>query len=145
MTLPSAEAMVHISHLDYIDGLEAPDGTYVMTQEDSGNNYRERMFISCCLEHNNDGNEFTYYFVAMSGGSSNTRATLQMAVPFGTWDYAGLVSTIFLALSPRDSACAFLSQFPGSNRRSLDRQVAISDKVVLVTVIANGSSTPLLT
>ena len=30
------------------------------------------MFITSVLEHEDDGEEITYYFVAMSGGTNNT-------------------------------------------------------------------------
>jgi hypothetical protein len=61
-----------------VDGLEvfqAADGNlYLMIQEDSGNNYGDRVFITSPLEHEADGKDLTYYFVAMSGGKANSRA-----------------------------------------------------------------------
>lgn len=59
------------STFEDIDGLEvvaAAEGLFVVLQEDSGNDLGERMFISSVLEHEDDGEELTYYFMAMSGG-----------------------------------------------------------------------------
>lgn len=48
--------------------LAAEEGLFVIIQEDSGNDLGERMFISSVLEHEDDGEELTYYFMGMSGG-----------------------------------------------------------------------------
>merc|ERR1712113_838871 len=64
------------STFEDIDGLEiiaAAEGLYAVIQEDSGNDLGERMFISSALEHEMDGQEITYNFMAMSGGKYNTR------------------------------------------------------------------------
>mmetsp|Transcript_8874 Transcript_8874/g.13445 ORF Transcript_8874/g.13445 Transcript_8874/m.13445 type:complete len:830 (+) Transcript_8874:287-2776(+) len=65
-----------------IDGLEwiaASDGTYLIIQEDSGNDYGERMFITKV----DPAVTPTFYFVAMSGGNRNTRMLAGVGVPAG--------------------------------------------------------------
>ena len=67
-----------------IDGLEvisAAEGLYAVIQEDSGNDLGERIFITSTLEHENDGKELTYHFMAMSGGKYNTRVSELVGVP----------------------------------------------------------------
>jgi len=72
------------STFEDIDGFEivsAKEGLFAVIQEDSGNDLGERMFISSALEHEVDGQEPTYYFMAQSGGQYNTRMTGLVGVP----------------------------------------------------------------
>ena len=55
---------------------------YVVIQEDSGNDFGERTFISKV----EIGTPMTYYFIAMSGGDESTRA-MNNCVPAGTCTY----------------------------------------------------------
>jgi len=74
------------STFEDIDGFEviaAPDGLYAILQEDSGNELGERMFITK-LEHEADGEELEYFFVAQSGGAFNTRMSEGVGIPAGT-------------------------------------------------------------
>ena len=67
-----------------IDGLEviaAEEGLFVIIQEDSGNDLGERMFISSVFEHEDDGKELTYYFMAMSGGEWLVPSVLIVLAP----------------------------------------------------------------
>jgi len=69
-----------------VDGLEvvaALDGLYAILQEDSGNGLGERMFITK-LEHEADGVELDYKFIAQSGGKYNSRMNQQVGIPAGT-------------------------------------------------------------
>merc|ERR1712038_1322021 len=88
------------STFEDIDGLEiisASDGLYAVIQEDSGNDLGERMFISSALEHEKDGNEISYHFMAMSGGKYNTRMAAGVAVPAtssgggGSHEFSGVI------------------------------------------------------
>jgi len=83
-----------------IDGLEviaAQEGLFAIIQEDSGNDLGERMFISSVLEHEADGNELTYYFMAMSGGKFNTRMSEMIGIPAmsssasGSHEFSGVI------------------------------------------------------
>jgi hypothetical protein len=69
-----------------IDGLElisSAEGLYAIIQEDSGNELGERMFITK-LEHDDDGAELEYMFIAQSGGKYNTRMGNGVGIPAGT-------------------------------------------------------------
>jgi hypothetical protein len=69
-----------------IDGLElinSAEGLYAIIQEDSGNELGERMFITK-LEHDDDGAELEYMFMAQSGGKYNTRMSNGVGIPAGT-------------------------------------------------------------
>lgn len=80
------------STFEDIDGLEvisASDGLYAVIQEDSGNEIGERMFISSALEHEKDGEELTYYFMAQSGGKYNTRMAGLVGIPATSNDGGG--------------------------------------------------------
>ncbi|CAJ1928809.1 unnamed protein product [Cylindrotheca closterium] len=75
------------STFEDVDGLEiiaAKEGLYAVIQEDSGNDLGERMFISSLLEHNLDGHELGYHFMAMSGGKYNTRMAEGVGIPAGS-------------------------------------------------------------
>ena len=75
-----------------IDGLEvisAAEGLYAVIQEDSGNEIGERMFITSTLEHEMDGKELTYYFMAQSGGKYNTRMNELVGIPATSNDGGG--------------------------------------------------------
>ena len=80
------------STFEDIDGLEvvaAAEGLHVVIQEDSGNEIGERMFISSVLEHEADGEELTYYFMAQSGGKYNTRMAEHVGIPAASNDGGG--------------------------------------------------------
>lgn len=80
------------STFEDIDGLEvisASDGLYAIIQEDSGNEIGERMFISSALEHEKDGEELMYYFMAQSGGKYNTRMSELVGIPATSNDGGG--------------------------------------------------------
>jgi len=88
------------STFEDIDGLEiiaASDGLYAVLQEDSGNDLGERMFISSALEHEKDGNEINYHFMAMSGGQYNTRMAAGVGIPAtssgggGSHEFSGVI------------------------------------------------------
>ena len=74
-----------------IDGFEeiiGKDGKrYAIIQEDSGNRYGERQFIT---ELHHDG-PLDYYFVAQSGGNLNSRMAAGVGIPSGTFDFAMFV------------------------------------------------------
>jgi len=63
--------------------IAAKEGLYAIIQEDSGNVLGERMFITK-LEHEADGKELEYHFIAQSGGSHNTRMKMGVGIPART-------------------------------------------------------------
>ena len=71
---------------------DSPNG-YLVLQEDSGNYFGERTFITKI----EIGSPMTYYFIAMSGGDDNTRMKSGVAVPAGsagtpnTHEFSGVI------------------------------------------------------
>lgn len=125
-----------------IDGFEVFEGQdgklYCMFQEDSGSDYGERMFITGPLEHDADGVELTYYFVAMSGGSHNTRMMAGVGIPAGTnchsggHEFSGLFDISgFLVKDDSGDFVLSASDF-GDKKRMADAMVHINDKIILV-------------
>lgn len=137
-----------------IDGLEVLEGSegklYVIIQEDSGNDYGERMFLAP-LEHIRDGIPLTYYFLAMSGGSENTRMKAGVSVPAGTWSRATSheFSGVFdlTGLLHRDEASGLFTVSAtdtGVAKRAADRMVDINDKLIMVNLQAHSQNSGLL-
>merc|ERR1712050_426924 len=131
-----------------IDGLEVFQGQdgqlYVMIQEDSGNDYGERMFISGPLEHEADGHDLTYYFVAMSGGTSNTRMTSGVGIPAGTncrastHEFSGLFDLSGFLVKDEDGEFVVSASDNGEMKRLADAMVDINDKIILVGLQAHN-------
>lgn len=75
-----------IDGFEWIAASDNADG-YVIIQEDGGNDFGERTFIS---KVETDGSLQQYYFIAMSGGDDNTRNKARVGIPVGTnvgyWD-----------------------------------------------------------
>lgn len=123
-----------------IDGLEAIwDGTdlRVIIQEDSGSYYGERMLISSPLEHEDDGMELTYYFVAQSGGKFNTRMTEGVGVPPGVsqgvsaHEFSGVFDMSGL-LAKSEGSFILSASGDGEDKRNADATVGINDKLILL-------------
>ena len=126
-----------------IDGLEVVEShgkLYVILQEDSGSKLGDRMFISSPLEHDADGKDLTYYFVAMSGGEFSTRGMAGVGIPEGVVCHDGEryvadaheFSGVFdlSGLLRKDSSGNFIVKAAddGSAKRANDAQVSINDK-----------------
>jgi hypothetical protein len=122
--------------IDGLEVLEASDGNlYAIIQEDSGNDYGERMFITSPLKH--DGNHLTYYFIAMSGGDANTRMLAGVGIPAGVntgaqaHEFSGIAD--LSGLLAHDGGNFHLDvDDTGYNKRIADRGVAINDKLILL-------------
>lgn len=131
-----------------IDGFEVfADGEklHAMMQEDSGNNYGERMFITSALEHETDGKGLTYYFVAMSGGANNTRMKAGVGIPAGTncgpaaHEFSGLFDMSGLLRKRRDGKTFSLRKGDtGKEKRMWDRVTSINRKKILVGLQAHN-------
>lgn len=96
--------------------------------------------ITSALEHDADGVDLTYYFIAMSGGEQNSRMAAGVGVPKGVTCHDGekFISTshefsgVFDAsgLVRKDMIGNFMlsASDPGSVKRANDRAVSINDK-----------------
>jgi hypothetical protein len=129
-----------------IDGFEVLEGTdgqlYAVVQEDSGNKYGERMFLTR-LEHVRDREELTYYFVAMSGGGENTRFKNGVGIPKGSWsvatghEFSGVFDMSAFFVKNDDGSFKVAASDTGVAKREADRMVDINNKHVMVNVQAH--------
>lgn len=127
-----------------IDGFEVleDNGTlYAIIQEDSGNDYGERMFITSPLKHN--GSDLKYYFIAMSGGSDNTRMMAGVGIPAGvsggasSHEFSGIADMSGL-LKKKGNRWAVSAYDAGHAKRAADRSVSINDKVIVLGLQAHN-------
>jgi hypothetical protein len=128
-----------------IDGLEvimSKDGLYAIIQEDSGNDFGERMFITK-LEHNADKKDLTYYFMAMSGGNLNTRMLEGVGIPAGTsgeangHEFSG-VSDLSPLLAKEDGCWVLDADDAGYHKNAAAAEIDINDKYILLGLQAHN-------
>eukprot|EP00971_Amphidinium_carterae_P350418 6491534-Amphidinium_carterae.2 len=133
-----------------VDGMEAfavGDKTYIMIQEDSGNDYGERMFITeVSFDRGTSTANKVFKFVAQSGGSSNTRMNTpcSVGVPEATWggsgshEFSGLTDISGL-LRKEGGSFALQASDTGYEKRQQDKLVTdVNDKVILVGLQAHN-------
>ena len=136
-----------IQTFEDIDGLEwiAAAGTtdgYIIIQEDGGNFYGERTFIT---RVRTDGVPLTYYFIAQSGGKLNTRMVARVGVPAGTNDgywasaaheFSGLID--LSGMLARDASGNWIATAGvGATRRMAERMVPINNKTIVMGMQAH--------
>lgn len=149
------------STFEDIDGLEliaASDGLYAVIQEDSGSELGERMFISSALEHEKDGKELTYHFMAMSGGKYNTRMAELVGVPAtsndgggshefsGVIDLSGMLATeggrmrkMKSGKGPKSPKNKYMIKaHDGAAKREAELKVPINDKLIALGLQAHN-------
>jgi len=143
-----------------IDGFEviaAKDGLYAIIQEDSGNDLGERMFITK-LEHDNDGKELSYNFLAQSGGKFNSRIAGGVGVPAGTnaggnshefsgvIDFSGMLTKAESDGERRLGGHEYaICEGNAAGKRAEELKVDINDKLLAVNVQAHNLETGLIT
>lgn len=123
-----------------IDGLYwvAAAGTnegYVVIQEDGGNYYGERTFLS---KVRTDGVPMTYYFIAQSGGRYNTRMKANVGVPAktndGNWassahEFSGAID--LSGMLAKDASGNFIATAGvGATKRAVERTIPINNKTI---------------
>lgn len=102
------------------------------------------MFITSALEHEDDGEEITYYFVAMSGGYANTRMAAGVGIPAGvnvagsSHEFSGIADMSGLVAKDEDGKWMLRADDDGSVGREADRSVAINDKLILIGLQAHN-------
>ena len=152
------------STFEDIDGLElimASDGLYAVIQEDSGSELGERMFISSALEHEKDGKELTYHFMAMSGGKYNTRTAELVGVPAtsndggGSHEFSGVIDlsgmlateggrrrTLKSGKGPKNPKSPknkyMIKAHDGAAKREAELKVPINDKLIALGLQAHN-------
>ena len=127
-----------------IDGLEwfaaaGSDLGYILIQEDSGNDYGERMFITPVSLTE----PLTYYLVAISGGPLNTRMLAGVGIPAGTnskadsHEFSGTMDMSgILAKNPDGSFVC--SAGDGYCKRQQEALVPINDKIIGIGLQAHN-------
>lgn len=128
-----------------IDGLELVEDygkLYAVIQEDSGNKYGERMFVTNALQHN--GTPVEYYFVALSGGSSNSRMKAGVGVPAGTsggagsHEFSGVADMSGLLKKSGMWSWAVGADDAGYSVRAANRATPINEKTILLGLQAHN-------
>lgn len=132
-----------------VDGFEVMEDNgklYAIIQEDSGNKLGERAMISSALEHEADGEDLTYYFVAMSGGDDNSRMVAGVGIPkgvachdgesyvSGAHEFSGAFDTSGLIRKDESGSFVMKATDTGLVKRQQDRLVSINDKNILMTL-----------
>jgi hypothetical protein len=122
-----------------IDGIEwiAAAGTtdgYIVIQEDGGNYFGERTFITKVSMTG----PLTYYFIAQSGGRMNTRMLANVGVPArtndGLWassahEFSGVID--LSGMLQRDASGNFVaSAGVGATKRMAERMIPINNKTI---------------
>jgi len=128
-----------------IDGLEwlATPGSingYIVIQEDGGNLYGERSFIT---RVRTDGVPLTYYFIAMAGGAKNTRMLARVGVPALTNNYltahefSGVID--LSGVLARDASGNWIATAGvGATKRMAERLVPINNKTIALGLQSHG-------
>ena len=83
----SSKTHTTFEDIDGFETIQASEGVYAVIQEDGGNVYGERMFITKL--HKDTTKPLEYKFIAMSGGNLNTRMMAGVGVPAGVNVAAG--------------------------------------------------------
>jgi hypothetical protein len=129
-----------------VDGLEAVeyDGQlYIILQEDSGNQYGERVFLAP-IEHEDDGEELTYYLLAISGGALNTRNVAGVSIPAGTFarasahEFSGVVDMSGFFVKDDSGAYVLSANGTGYDKRRADAMVPINEKNIVLHLQAHS-------
>jgi hypothetical protein len=134
-----------------IDGLEVveDDGKlYAVLQEDSGSKLGERVMISSALEHDADGLDLKYYFIAMSGGEENSRMVAGVGVPkgvachdgekfvSGAHEFSGVFDASGLLRKDDTGNFVLKASDTGEEKRANDRLVPINEKNIIMSLQA---------
>lgn len=134
-----AEGKATFEDIDGIEWVAAAGGKdYLIIQEDSGNDFGERMFIS---EISEGSAPMEYKFLAMSGGSANSRSGV--GIPRGTsggggsHEFSGAVD--LSGLIAKDETGSFIvSPGDGQARRRADAEVPINEKTIALGLQAHN-------
>lgn len=114
-----------------VDGLEwiaaADGGDYLVIQEDGGNKFGERTFIAQIPP---SGVKPVYKFIAMAGGTLNTRMLAKNAIPAGS--FSRLTASEFSGVVDLSGMLLATTALGGQAKRAADASVAIEDKYIAV-------------
>jgi len=133
---------VTFEDIDGIEALSSPTGTHLIIQEDGGNHFGERMFIT---KARTDGTPMSFNFIAQSGGKRNTRMLAGVGIPAGTasdansHEFSGIFDLSGLLFKSGTSFYVSASD-TGYKKRLADALVPINDKLIAIGLQAHSMS-----
>lgn len=110
-----------------------------MIHEDGGNDFGERKFLAKL------GAPMKYYFVAMSGGSENSRQKANVSAVEAVFrnpashEFSGATDISGLLAKNGDGSFKLSPGDVTGMKRTIDAQVAINDKNIIVTLQAHSN------
>jgi len=125
-----------------IDGMEwiaASDGDYLVIHEDSGNDFGERKFLARIAT------PMEYYFVAMSGGTKNSRQLAGVSAVEGVMkdpaghEFSGATDLSALLLKDDGGAFRLSADDAAGAIRTLATEVPINEKSIVVSLQAHSN------
>lgn len=137
---------VTFEDIDGFEVLEDNGKLYAVLQEDSGSKLGERAFISSELEHEADGEDLKYYFIASSGGDDNSRMVAGVGIPkgvachdgekfiSGAHEFSGVFDASGLIRKDESGSFALQASDTGMAKRANDRLVPINEKNIIMTL-----------
>jgi hypothetical protein len=134
-----------IDGLYWIPSSDAPQG-YVIIQEDGGNDFGERTFIS---KVETDGTPMTFYFLAQSGGDDNTRMKAGVSVPPGAMgratghEFSGAADATGITAKKADGSWV-VQAHDGPGKRMADQSKHINEKTIVFGLQAHSYSDSLI-
>jgi hypothetical protein len=137
------EPRVTFEDIDGIEAYEYDGQLYILMQEDSGNQYGERVFLAP-IEHEDDGKELTYYLLAISGGALNTRIVAGVSIPFGTFgtgtshEFSGSFDASSFFVKDADGEYVLSASGTGYDKRRADAMVPINEKSIVMNLQAHS-------
>lgn len=139
----AADCKVTFEDIDGFEYICGSDCCRALLQEDSGNDLGERALLSSCLEHNADGNDLEYYFVAMSGGGDNTRMQAGVGIPktsneaAGSHEFSGVFDLSGL-IRKENGEFTLMKADAGYVKRAEEMKVSTNDKYIMINVQASN-------
>jgi hypothetical protein len=137
------EAKTSLVDLDGLEVYAYGNQLYALLQEDSGNQYGERAFLTP-IEHEDDGQELTYYFLCMSGGDLNTRNAAGVSIPPGTFsqasphEFSGSFDTSAFFVKDADGNYVLSASDDGYDKRQADAMVPSNEKNIIMNLQAHS-------
>jgi len=134
---PGKETFEDIDAVEWIAAQGGED--YIVIHEDSGNDFGERKFLAKV------GVPMTYYFVAMSGGSKNSRQLAMVSAVEGVMkspnshEFSGATDLSALLAKNGDGTFQLSPGDTTGAQRSIEAEVPINEKSLVVSLQAHSN------
>merc|ERR1712137_293264 len=126
--------------IDAVEWIAAKDGEdYIVIHEDSGNDFGEQKFLAKV------GVPMKYYYVAMSGGPKNSRQLAMVSGVEGVMkapashEFSGATDLSGMLARNSDGSFKLAAGDETGARRSLEAEVAINEKSIVVSLQAHSN------